>query len=385
MCKNKYEYYKNIISSLKEKSNYRKLIHTKYYEANNIIVNNKKMLNFSSNDYLGIARNKKLKAEFTSKLDLKSIEFSSSSSRLLCGNEDSYQKLETQIAQWYERESALVFSSGYHLNTGVIPAIAHKGDLILSDKLNHASIVDGCKLSDAIVFRYRHLDYVQIENYLKEKRKLYNNVWLISESIFSMDGDCVDIDKLIEIKEKYTLNLYIDEAHAVGSVGDKGRGLSEKNNNIRKIDIIAGTFGKALASYGAFLVCDDLLSQYLINKTRTLIFTTALAPIQLQWTSFVIGKIKTMQHNRIILNEKSKYLKNKLTKKGYKVVGDSHIVSLIIGENSKTIAKSNELLESGVFAVAIRPPTVAKGTSRIRISINYNMSNSLINKIIGVF
>lgn len=381
----KYKTYTDTVDKLKEDSNYRFLRDIEFNEGYKVSFNNSDRINFSSNDYLGLARNSEIKKEFyKNKLNIKS-EFSSSSSRLLSGNEKTYKQLESYISNWYNRDSTLVFSSGYHINSGVIPAIASKGDLILSDKLNHASIVDGVRLSTADVFRYRHLDYAQLEKYLEKNAVNYNNIWLITESVFSMDGDFVDVNKLIELKDKYGLYIYLDEAHAVGVIGEQGRGLVEKENVINQIDIITGTFGKALSSYGAFLVCDKIIYEFLINKARTLIFTTALPPVQLQWTLFILEKIPFLIKEREYLQNASKYLRDGLNAKGYKIFGENHIISVVSGRSSDAINKSNQLMCSNLFALAVRPPTVPENSSRIRISLNSTMSLETLDRLIDVF
>ncbi|MCK5824250.1 MAG: 8-amino-7-oxononanoate synthase [Ichthyobacteriaceae bacterium] len=368
----KYKTYTTEINNLKESGNFRELKNVSFNEGSEIEFSNKNYINFSGNDYLGIAGNKELSKLFID--NLTSVDLTSVSSRLLSGNEVSYLELENTLVDLYKRDSALVFSSGYHLNIGVIPAIALKGDLIISDKLNHASIVDGVRLSGADVFRFKHADLNKVDDYLTKNRSKYNNVWIITESVFSMDGDFTNLKKLVELKQNHSAFIYLDEAHGVGVLGDNGLGLAESEGLIKDVDILTGTFGKALASYGAFLVCDSVLNEYLINKTRTLIFTTALPPFQLKWTNNVLKHLPSMKYEREKLTELSAYLISELKNKGFNVVGNNHIISIIIGDSAKAVTVSESLLANGIFALAVRPPTVSVGTSRIRISLNANLT-----------
>ena len=197
---------------------------------------------------------------------------SSSSSRLLTGNFRVYDTLEERLAAMYGRESALVLSSGYHMNTGILPALCDKGTLILADKLVHASLIDGIRLSGARCIRYRHQDYSQD----------CDRIIIVTESIFSMDGDTAPLQRLVEIKRRCgKVMLYVDEAHAVGVRGERGLGLAEECGCIGDIDLLCGTFGKALASVGAYVICDSIIKEYLVNRMRTLIFTTAMPPVNL--------------------------------------------------------------------------------------------------------
>ena len=295
--------FKSIINNLKNEKNYRKL---------KVIVDENK-INLLGNDYLGISKNKNFKEEFLDKIKDDDNIFSANSSRLLNGNHTYYEELEDKLNFYYKKYS-LIYNSGYHLNIGVLPAITTKKDLILSDKLVHSSLIDGFKLSDAKIVRYKHLDYIQLEEYLKIHRNNFENIFIVSESVFSMDGDIVDLKKLVDIKQKYNCILYLDEAHSVGVYGKKGLGICEKENLIKEIDIIVGTFGKAFSSIGAYIMCNENLKNILVNKSRSFIYTTALPPINISWTSFVFDKIITMENERNYLHQISNDLKATLTK-----------------------------------------------------------------------
>ena len=341
------------------------------------------MLNLSSNDYLGLANDISLREEFLRTLTPETFLPTSSSSRLLTGNFSDYQKLEQQLATMFGTESALIFNSGYHANTGILPAICNTHTLILADKLVHASLIDGIKLSSAKCVRYRHNDISQLQRLIAENHNAYEQIIIVTESIFSMDGDEADLPALIQLKKNYSnILLYIDEAHAFGVRGKKGLGCAEEQECINDIDFLVGTFGKAIASAGAYIVCRQLIREYLINKMRTFIFTTALPPINIQWTSWVLERLPALQHKRTHLLQISEKLKEALTTKGYNCPSVSHIVPMIVGASEDTILKAEELQRKGFYALPVRPPTVPEGTSRIRFSLTADITEHEIDQLI---
>ena len=257
------------------------------------------MLNLSSNDYLGLASRQDLQEEFQASTQDRFYPYSSSSSRLLTGNFSVYTKLEKQIARSFDREAALIFNSGYHANTGILPALTDKQTLLLADKLVHASIIDGILLSGSPFLRYRHNDYDQLERLVQKNACQYETIIILTESIFSMDGDVADLNRLIAIKRQYpNILLYVDEAHAIGARGKTGLGIAEEQSCIQEIDLLVGTFGKALASMGAYLVCSRTIREYLVNTMRPLIFSTALPPFQIAWTSFIWEQLPSFTKER---------------------------------------------------------------------------------------
>ena len=376
------EYINQELQTLKEKKNYRSLpplIH----EGRDVLLNGQRMLNLSSNDYLGLANDISLREEFLRTLTPETFLPTSSSSRLLTGNFSDYQKLEQQLATMFGTESALIFNSGYHANTGILPAICNTHTLILADKLVHASLIDGIKLSSAKCIRYRHNDISQLQRLIAENHNAYEQIIIVTESIFSMDGDEADLPALIQLKKSYSnILLYIDEAHAFGVRGKKGLGCAEEQECINDIDILVGTFGKAIASAGAYIVCRQLIREYLINKMRTFIFTTALPPINIQWTSWVLERLPALQHKRTHLLQISEKLKEALTTKGYNCPSVSHIVPMIVGASEDTILKAEELQRKGFYALPVRPPTVPEGTSRIRFSLTADITEHEIDQLI---
>jgi len=340
------------------------------------------ILNLSSNDYLGLGSMPELREEFYANLKKcpadETYALSSSSSRLLTGNHPGYPGLEQTLSNMYNGRAALVFNSGYHANIGILPALSTKKDLILCDKLNHASIIDGIRLADAEFKRYPHLDYAALEKLLEKNLSGYDNIFIISESVFSMDGDAADLRKLVALKRKYNAFLIVDEAHSVGVFGDTGCGLAEEQGALDDIDIIVGTFGKAFCSAGAYAIMDSAVRDYLINKMRPFIFTTALPPVVVNWSRFVLTKIVGMKERREHLFKISAKLRQ-----GLNAVSDSQIIPLIVGENAAAVALSERMRAAGILVFAIRPPTVPAGTARLRFSLTANLTEKDIDKILS--
>ena len=367
---------------LKEKKNYRSLpplIH----DGREVILNGQRMLNLSSNDYLGLANDVSLREEFLKTMTPETFLPTSSSSRLLTGNFSDYQALEQQLSTMFGAESALIFNSGYHANTGILPAVSNAQTLILADKLVHASLIDGIRLSSAKCIRYRHNDLAQLRRLLEENHGMYEKIIIVTESIFSMDGDEADLQALVRLKHDYAnLLLYVDEAHAFGARGEKGLGCAEEQNCINDIDFLVGTFGKAIASAGAYIACRQVIREYLINKMRTFIFTTALPPINIQWTSWILEQLPSLQEKRTHLLRISNKLKTALVDKGYNCPSVSHIVPMIVGASENTICKAEEIQRKGFYALPVRPPTVPEGTSRIRFSLTADITEHEIDQLI---
>lgn len=363
------ERYSNKLNKIKEAGNYRWL---RDIQHNGFLIHDegREMLNLSSNDYLGLSSNPRLIQEFRAETDVMALPYSAVSSRLLSGNHEYYKMLENDLADLYDKEAALVFNSGYHANIGILPALTGKKDLIIADKLVHASIIDGLMLSEAEMLRYRHTDYDHLRNLLVQHREKYENVFIVTESVFSMDGDIADLQQLCEIKKEFDAFLYVDEAHAVGVRGTNGLGCCEEQACTDDIDFIVGTFGKAFASMGAFVVCEELFREFLINTQRSLIFTTALPPINVAWTRFVLNHMPDFYDLRMKLAEMSAKLRNVLQERGFETRGETHIVPMICGSNENSMEMSELLRDNGFFVLPVRYPTVPKNEARIRFSLN---------------
>lgn len=335
-------------------------------EASVIGVEGKKLINFCSNDYLGIARHPKLAGR--SQKYISEWGSSSSSSRLITGNQEIAEKLEQKLADFFEVEACLILNTGYQANTSILPAFADRNSLVLLDKKCHNSLISGAVLSGAERLRFRHNDYSHLDHLLqKSEKKKYNQKWIISESVFSMDGDRSDITKLSELAAEYDANLYIDDAHALGVFGEAGRGLVYGN---ALPEIWVGTFGKAFGSFGAFVACSSQMKQYLINFCGGFIYSTALPPGVLGSIEAALELMPTLEEERARLASNSEYLRNCLLENDFDIAGSaSHIIPVVIGEEQKTLELSLYLENHGFLVSAIRPPTVEPKGSRLRISI----------------
>lgn len=337
----------------------------------------KSLLNLTSNDYLGLATNKQLHRDFYRGLEaddfLEHFALGAASSRLLTGDSHPAHQLEQRLSQLYQRPACLLFNSGYHANIGILPALTGKGDLILLDKLNHASIHDGLNLSRATHKRFRHADYDHLVSILEREREAFDRVVIVTESVFSMDGDEANLPLLVAIKKKYDCLLYVDEAHSVGLYGKNGLGKAEEHNLVADVDLLVGTFGKAWASVGAFVVCTRDIYDYLVNFSRSLIFTTALPPVVTAWNLYILEQIIKMQAERERLSDLSQRLRRSLVAQGLRTAGSTNILPVMIGDNQRAVQMAQRMQNSGYLIFAVRPPTVPQGTARFRLSLTANM------------
>ena len=358
------------LNILNQNSQYRKIKDIEAKFSKFITVNGNTMLNLSSNDYLNISTDDNLRHEFVEKYkNHPDFLFSSASARLLTGTLSCYNTLERNIARLFNKEASLLFNTGYQCNQGVISALFDKSDCIFSDKLNHASIVSGLKLSPAAHFRYHHNDMENLEKILKEKRKDYKDAIIISESVFSMDGDIADIKKLIELKKKYNCYLMIDEAHAFCVFGNNLAGVCDSLDVLNDIDIITITLGKALGSLGAVCISKKCIIDYLINKSSPFIFSTAIPSANVMWSNFLLEeKFEFLKSKKEKLND----LFNKVHKI-YPSQSASQIIPVIIGEAKETSLFASTMQQQGYYVLPINPPTVPVGTSRLRISLCADM------------
>ena len=375
--------FKQQLEQLRAQNQYRSipdLVHQGRY----ITRENRTMLNMSSNDYLGLASNENLRQSFLQQYGDNFPSFTSSSSRLLTGNFPVYTDLEQFIAQRFQRESALLFNSGYHANLGILPALTTTKSLILADKLVHASMIDGIRLSQCEFFRYRHNDYEHLKSLLEKNAGKFDRTFIVTESVFSMDGDVADLNYLAQLKTQFpNTYLYVDEAHAIGVYGKNGLGIAERANVIADIDLLVGTFGKALASMGAYVVCDQILKECLINQMRPLIFSTALPPFNVAWTHFIFERLPQLSKERTHLEQLSAFLRQEVEHRTQIMPSQTCIVPYILGENEATLAKAKALQEQGYYCLPIRPPTVPKGTSRIRLSLTADMTMDEVKQFVA--
>ncbi|MFH0797394.1 MAG: 8-amino-7-oxononanoate synthase [Candidatus Omnitrophota bacterium] len=337
----------------------------------------KEFIDFSSNDYLGLANHPKLLASAKEALDR--FGTSASASRLLSGDLEIHHRLEEEVARFKNKESALVFNSGYQANVGILSALYSKGDAIFSDRLNHASIIDGILLSGARLFRFKHNDPNHLEEILKKERGKFKKALIVTETIFSMDGDRPFLKDLVVLKDKYGCRIMVDEAHATGIFGKNGSGVVEEEELTDRIDLIMGTFSKALGSFGAYLAASRKVSEYLINTCRSFIYSTALPPAVAACNLTSISLLREEPYRRKELLSRAGYFRETLRKKGFMVKGESQIVPLIIGKNPETVRAAGTLQKRGYWVLPIRPPTVPRGQARLRFSLTFFHNQEILD------
>lgn len=357
-----------------------------HQEGKYIHYNGKRMLNLSSNDYLGIFQRDDLREEFLTfinNFNKTSPLFSSASSRLLTGNSNSYQSLEELLANILNKESALLFNSGYHANSGILPALCNNRSLIIADKLVHASIIDGIKLAGCQFIRYKHNDTIHLTKILEKEHSNYQTIFIVTEGVFSMRGDKSPIKEIVKIKNNYNNTLlYVDEAHSFGTIGHNGLGVCQEEDVLDSVDLYVATFGKAISSMGAFVACNKVIRDYLVNKMRPLIFSTALPPINIEWSKFIISRLNSFNNQREKLVSYSKLLQKELNISN---PSNTQILSFITKDAKEAVNLSGRLKEKGVYALPVRPPTVPENECGIRISLTASLTEQDIDLIINAF
>jgi len=365
--KHKLDFIDSELGKIKKNNLYRKLRYGKIADSH-ITINGKKLLNLCSNDYLGIS---------TTKIQFKQLQ---SSSRLVSGNDESYKKLEDALAKHKSQQNSLIYPTGYMANLGAISSIAKKGDLILSDELNHASIIEACKLSDAKVLIYRHNDMQDLQKKLKQKGE---NKVVITEGIFSMDGDFSYLKQITEISEKAKAITIVDDAHGDFVIGKDGKGTPNYFNVSKKIDLYISSLSKGLGSFGGYVASQNNVIDLCINKSKSFIYTSALP-------SFLIEhSLKRFESNREKqkkkLEKNTKQLSKGLRQIGYEINSETHIIPIIIGSEKSAMGFGKFLFDNGVFAQPIRYPTVPKNQARLRISMTAWLSKNNIESALSVF
>lgn len=341
------------------------------------------VIDLSTNDYLGMAADPAFSDEFLR--ESAEWRFSSAASRLLASVQSPYASLEAYLSELYGK-SALLFNSGYHANTGTVSALSIPGTIMLCDKLVHASIIDGLTLSRNPYYRFRHNDVASLRKLLEKHHDDFDRVIVVVESVYSMDGDIAPLSEIVALKRDFpSMLLYVDEAHALGVRGERGLGVAEELGLLNDVDILIGTFGKALASSGAFVVTTPVIREFLLNSARSFIFSTALPPINVAFTHFMMRKMVAMHSSRQYLRHISRrFIDGIASIAGQQPRSDSQIVPLMAGSNARAVGWSVELRRQGVLALPIRRPTVAAGTERIRFSLNASLTDSEIDKVLNL-
>lgn len=320
---------------------------------------------FSSNNYLDLANDPEVKAAACEALEQYGV--GAGGSRLTTGTGPFHVRLEEELARFKGREAALVFNTGYMANVGIISALMGRGDVIFGDQLNHASIIDGCRLSGAEVVVYRHNDMADLEDKLRVHQG--RKGLIVSDGVFSMDGDLLPLPQLVELAKRYGVRTMIDEAHATGVVGATGRGTEEYYHMEGSVDVLMGTLSKAVGSEGGFVCGSAELIQYLINKARSFIFSTALSPVTMAAGLRGLQKIQEEPQRVAQLRDNMAFLCRELGRYGFPAQSDSAILPIVVGEEKKAMAAMEALKERGYYVSAIRYPTVARGSARLRVAL----------------
>ncbi len=333
-----------------------------------IIIDGKEVLNFSSNDYLDLSHHRHVMERSREALDEYGV--GSTASRLVSGTLPIHEELETRLAKEKGYPSALVFGTGYMANAGTIPVLVGRDDLIFADKLVHASMIDACKLSGAKLVRFSHNDAPALEQRLEQYANADCRKLVITESVFSMDGDIAPLKELAVLAEKHDAMLMVDEAHSSGTFGPNGAGLIREHGLENSVTVSMGTLSKALAGFGGFVACSENLRKLLVNSARAFIYTTAPPPAVIGAALGALDVLEASPNLGNILQANADYFRSLLHEAGLDTLqSQSQIIPIVIGENEKAVAVSQKLREEGIIAAAIRPPTVPSGSARLRISI----------------
>ena len=355
------------LQELREAALYRKLRSVAGAQGPVLQLDGREVLNFSSNNYLGLADHPVLRSAAKEAID--QYGCGSGASRLISGNMTLHESLEAKLAEFKGTEAALVFNSGFQANTGLLATLAGKDDIIFSDALNHASIIDGCRLSRAETIVYAHGDVSGLKTALKRAGHARRRL-IVTESIFSMDGDEAPLQDIVEVAEQHGAVVMVDEAHATGLFGAGGAGVVARLGLAARVPVQMGTLGKALGGFGAYVAGSQALRELLINRCRSFIYTTALPPAIMAMALAAIDLIEREPERRETLWRNCRDLGQGLRDLGFELgASASPILPLIIGDAARCMRVSEELLKLGVFAQGIRPPTVPAGTSRLRITV----------------
>lgn len=375
----KYSFINKALNQRKKNDRLRRLTNIEpSLEGPEIEIDGKRLINFCSNDYLGLAAHQEVIKR--SKEFLEKYGAGSSSSRLISGTQSIHVDLEDKLAKTFGFESALIFNSGFQANVAIISAILDRNSLIVIDKKCHNSLVQGAILSRATIKRFHHNDSAHVESILQDAQdSSYNRVLIVTETIFSMDGDRNKLNELVDLAKRYNAILYSDDAHALGVLGDKGLGLNYGTNGV---DLSIGTFGKSFGGFGAFVGCSKEMKDYLLNFASGFIYTTALPPSVIGGLDAALDLIPNLYEQRSHLFKLVEYFKPEIRKYFEIADTDSQIIPIIIGDETETLKISKYMQDNGLWISAIRPPTVEEGASRLRVTITARHTKEHVDQLI---
>jgi glycine C-acetyltransferase/8-amino-7-oxononanoate synthase len=370
-----------LLDELRERGLHRRLRLISGPQGARVLLDGKPVLLLCSNNYLGLADHPRVR-EAAADAAMR-WGAGAGASRLVSGNMTIHRRLEEQLAAFKHAPTCVLFGSGYLANSGTISALAQEGDVVFSDALNHASIVDGCRLARAETFVYRHRDVDHLEWGLRQADG--RGSLIVTDSVFSMDGDVAPLEEIVELGARYDARVMVDEAHATGCIGPGGRGAVADAGLEGEVDLVVGTLGKALGSYGAYVCCDREMADYLVNRARTLIFSTALPPPAAAAAMAALEILREQPERVDKLRRNAVALREALASRGVEC-GESatQIVPLVVGDAGEAMAACERALAEGIFAQAIRPPTVPEGTSRLRLAVMASHTRSELRRAASV-
>ena len=376
----KFDYLNTELDQLEKQNLRRKLTTIDSPQGPTITVNGNNLSLFASNNYLNLANDPAIRQAAHDAIE--EFGYCSGASRLVSGTMKPHTDAEKALAKFVYQEASLLFPSGWMANEAVIKTIPQKGDLLILDKLNHASIIDAAMASDAEFRTFRRDNTAKLEKLLANKN--YNRKFIITESVFSMDGDCADLKTLVHLKNKYDAYLIVDEAHAFGCMGPNGAGLADELGLLNEVDIFIATLSKSFAAAGGIVAAPKPVIDYLVNRARPFIYTTAPSPVNAAVILASLGIIQSQPKLRQQLKANADYLRENLKRLGFDTSqSTTHIIPVIIGDEGKTLKIAKLLLDNGFYIPAIRPPTVPAGTSRLRISVQAGHSAEQLDKLIS--
>lgn len=375
---------KDNIQALKDNGTYRKLPVLEGANEAEVILNGKKVINLSSNNYLGFANHPRLKAAAIEAIEKYGV--GAGAVRTIVGNMDIHEKLEEKLAAFKREEAVMVFQSGFNCNAGAIQAITEKGDVIISDELNHASIIDGARLSRADKTVYKHSDMADLERVLQDCKGKYRNMLIITDGVFSMDGDIAKLPEIVELAEKYGALTYVDDAHGSGVLGESGRGTVDHFHLHGRVDFCIGTLSKAIGVIGGYVAGSKTAQEWLNHRGRPILFSTALPPAAVGAIIEAIDILMETTEYTDRLWANARFFKEKISALGYNIgKSETPITPVIIGDEALTMQFSKKLLENGVFVSGIVFPTVAKGTGRVRCMVTASHTTEQLAQAVTVF